>query len=77
MTALTKPVTRTARLVRGVIHVTLHPDGRIEFRERGRRKSFALDLNALFARAVAAAVASERAERKRERQASAQLRRRK
>lgn len=65
MTKLTKPVTRTAALKRGPIHITLDPAGLLIFRERGRRKTFALDLSVLFAKAVAAAVDSERSTRKR------------
>lgn len=65
MTALTKPVTRTARLIRGAIHLTLDPAGILWFREHGRRKRYPVNLNVLFARAVAAEVDGQRSRRKR------------
>ena len=65
MTKLSKPVTRVVDFGRGPVAVTLQPDGLITFREKGRRKVFAVPLSAAFVQAVGRAVTAERAAKKR------------
>lgn len=65
MTKLTKPITRSAQLLRGEVAITMDPAGMLWFREKGRRRRFPVDLNLIFARAVAAQVAAERKLRRR------------
>jgi hypothetical protein len=62
-TPLKKSIGRLVSLPRGPVHVTLHADGLVSFREKGRRKSFTLPLSSVFLRAVDAEVAREKAER--------------
>lgn len=65
MTSLLKPVTRVVDFGRGPVAVTLRPDGLIVFRHKRGRKAFAVPIGAVYVNAVARAVSSERAARKR------------
>ena len=64
MTALSKPVTRVVDFGRGPVAITMTPDGLFTFREKGRRKVFAVPIAAAFVQAVGRSIASERAARK-------------
>ena len=64
MTRLSRAVTRMVDFGRGPVAVTLHPDGLVIFREKGRRTRFSLPIGAVFAQAVGRAVALERDARK-------------
>lgn len=65
MTALKKPVTRMVDFGRGPVAITMTPDGLFTFREKGRRKVFAVPIAKAFVEAVGRTVAAERAIRKR------------
>lgn len=67
MTPLKKPVARRANLSRGAIVITLMPPDLITFRYKGGRKTFAMDLNEVFVRAVAKAVTAEKMARRKAR----------
>ena len=64
MTPLRKPVTRVMDFGRGPVAITMHPDGLLTFREKGRRKVFAIPIAAAFVQAIARALAAEKAARK-------------
>lgn len=60
MTPLRKPVTRVIDFGRGPVAVTMHPDGLLTFREKGRRTVFAVPIAAAFVQAVGRAVAARK-----------------
>jgi hypothetical protein len=64
VTALHKPVTRVVDFGRGPVAITMRPDGLLTFREKGRRKVFAVPIAAAFVQAVGRSVAAERVARK-------------
>lgn len=65
MTALRRPVTRVVDFGRGPVAITMTPDGLFTFREKGRRKTFAVPIARAFVEAVGRTIAAERASRKR------------
>lgn len=69
VTALHKPVTRVVDFGRGPVAITMTPDGLFTFREKGRRKVFAVPIAAAFVAAVGRSVAAEKAARKTAREA--------
>jgi hypothetical protein len=72
MTALRKPVTRVVDFGRGPVAITMSPDGLFTFREKGRRKVFAVPIAATFVQAVGRTVAAEKAARRLARKAGSQ-----
>jgi hypothetical protein len=69
MTDLTKPVKRGVRIAvyggdEKAYVVTIYPGGRIDIRERGRRKEFDMSLAAVYRLAVMVESDRQRAEKK-------------
>ena len=69
MTALRKPVTRVVDFGRGPVAITMTPDGLFTFREKGRRKVFAVPIASAFVQAVGRSIAADKAARKAARKA--------
>lgn len=66
-----RPVRRTYDFgERRPVVATIHPDGVVEFREKGRRRSFCAHLRALYFAAVKQAVETDRESRQAERRAA-------